>query len=138
MWADMEQEHLKKFRKVLQHAEDVGLRFNKDKCKVNKSYVEYVWHIISLNGVKPSSEKIKAILSIPAPENKKKLQKFMGMINYIGEFIPNLSAKNQPLILLLDTYIAWNWDDAHEKPFNDLKRAIIYLSTLIYFDVNIR
>lgn len=61
----------------------------KDKCQ--ESEVEYVGHIFSFDGVKPSIKNISAILAIPAPENKiienkKELQKFMGMINFIGEF----------------------------------------------------
>jgi hypothetical protein len=64
---------------------------------VNKSKVEYVGHVFSAEGVKPSSDKVKAILAIPAPENKKELRRFMGMINYLGKFIPNLSTRNRSL-----------------------------------------
>lgn len=73
IWADSEQEHLEKLRQILKRANDVGLRFNKDKCKVNKKEVEYVGHIFSAEGVKPSDDKIKAILTIPTPQNKKEL-----------------------------------------------------------------
>lgn len=34
MWADSEQKDIKKLRQVRQNSEDVGLRFNMDKCKV--------------------------------------------------------------------------------------------------------
>lgn len=65
-WADSDHEHLEKLRQVLQRSEDVGLRFNKDICKVNKTEVEYVGHIFSAEGVNPTDDKIKAILTIPA------------------------------------------------------------------------
>ncbi|XP_062589079.1 uncharacterized protein LOC134250729 [Saccostrea cucullata] len=136
IWADSEQEHLEKLSQILKRAEDVGLLFKKDKCKVNKSEVEYVGHVFSSDGVKPSGEKIKAILAIPAPENKKELQRFMGMINYLGKFIPNLSTRNQSLRQLLETDVAWHWSEEQEKAFNDLKGAITSTPTLKYFDVN--
>lgn len=136
IWADSEQEHLEKLWQILKRANDVGLRFNKDKCKVNKKEVEYVGHIFSAEGVKPSDDKIKAILTIPTPENKKELQRFMGMINYLGKFIPNLSARNQPLRQLLENEVNWHWDEAQERAFNDLKEAITSTPTLKYFDVS--
>lgn len=135
-WADSDHEHLEKLRQVLQRSEDVGLRFNKDICKVNKTEVEYVGHIFSAEGVNPTDDKIKAILTIPAPENKKKLQRFMRMINYLGKFIPNLSARTQPPRQLLENEVAWHWGDVQDRSFNDLKRAITSNPTLKYFDVN--
>ena len=71
IWADSEHENLEKLCQVLQRAEEVGLRFNKDKCKVMKK-VGYVGHVFSAEGMKPSHDKIKAILAIPATGNKKK------------------------------------------------------------------
>ena len=60
----------------------------------------------------------------------------MGMINYLGKFIPNLSSKNQPLRLLLESDVAWHWNEEQERVFNDLKGAITSTPTLKYFDVN--
>ena len=58
------------------------------------------------------------------------------MINYLGKFIPNLSSKNQPLRLLLESDVAWHWNEEQERAFNDLKGAITSTPTLKYFDVN--
>lgn len=55
----------------------------------------------------------------------------MGMINYLGKFIPNLSSKNQPLRLLLESDVAWHWNEEQERAFNDLKGAITSTPTLI-------
>lgn len=60
----------------------------------------------------------------------------MGMINYLGKFIPNLSARNQPLRQLLENEVNWHWDEAQERAFNDLKEAITSTPTLKYFDVS--
>ena len=97
MWANSEQKHLKKLSQVLQKSEDVGLRFNMDKCKVNKSEAEYAGCVLRAHGIKPSSDKIKAIFAISEQENKTELQRFMGMINYLEKFTQNLSTRNQPV-----------------------------------------
>lgn len=52
-----------------------------------------------------------------------------------GKFIPNLSARNQPL-RQLEHEVDWHWDEAQERAFNDLKEAITSTPTLKYFDVS--
>jgi len=44
-----------------------------------------------MQGVMPDPERIKIIKELSSPTNKKQLQAFLGMINYLGAFIPNLS-----------------------------------------------
>ena len=66
------------------------MKLNKARCNIGPSEVTYVGHIFGPDGLKPSEEKIRAILEIPEPKNKKELQRFMGTVNYLGKFIPNL------------------------------------------------
>ena len=73
IWADSEHEHLEKLRQVPQRAEKVGLRFNKDKCKVMKTEIGYVGQIFSAEGVEPSHDEIKAILHQETKKNCKDL-----------------------------------------------------------------
>ena len=35
-------------------------------------------------GIQPDPQKIKALTDMPAPNNKKELQAFLGIINYLG------------------------------------------------------
>ena len=39
--------------------------------------------------------KAKAIISAKAPQNKKKLQEFLGQVNYLRMFISNLARKTK-------------------------------------------
>jgi hypothetical protein len=40
--------------------------------------------------------------AIPEQQNKKELQRFMGMVNYVSKFIKNMSMLNKPLCELLE------------------------------------
>lgn len=54
--------------------------------------------ILSAEGIMKTDEnKIKAILSMPCPTDKNDVLRIMGMINFIGKFIPNLSVKTSAL-----------------------------------------
>ena len=56
----------------------------------------FLGHKVSHRGVEPDTQKIVPIIDIPNPTNKKELQRFSGMINYLGKFIPNLSNEAAP------------------------------------------
>ena len=48
-------------------------------------------NIVSKDGVKLDPEKVSAMCQFPAPENIIGLQRVIGMANYLGRFIPDLS-----------------------------------------------
>lgn len=53
--------------------------------------------ILCGHGVKPDTGKAKAIAEMIAPTNKKETRKLMGMVNYLNEFIRNLSELCAPI-----------------------------------------
>ena len=42
--------------------------------------------VISSRGVQLDPQKIEALTDMPVPNNKKELQVFLGIINYLGKF----------------------------------------------------
>ena len=46
---------------------------------------------ISQDGVKPETRKTDAISKFPAPENITELRSFLGLVNQLGIFIPDLA-----------------------------------------------
>ncbi|CAH2101352.1 unnamed protein product [Euphydryas editha] len=70
------------------------------------------------------------------PENVKELQRFLGMVNYLGSYIPNLADETNLLRSLLKKQNIWQWTDNHEKEFNKLKNLISQSPVLVHYDVN--
>lgn len=54
-------------------------------------------------GVQPDPEKVQAIAELPVLQDKNDLQRALGLVNYLGKFIPNLSANTRTLRSLLET-----------------------------------
>lgn len=129
-------EHLEILEKVFQRAKDVGLQFNKSKCKILQNEIKFLGHVFNETGVRPDDEKIKSINNIPKPANVKELQRFLGMVNYLGSFIENLSSKNKKLRELLRNDIQWHWSSEHDNEFENLKHEITKSPVLTYFDPN--
>ncbi|UYV73302.1 K02A2.6-like [Cordylochernes scorpioides] len=69
-----------------------------------------------------------------APSSTKELKSFLGMVNYLGKFIPNLADKLQPLNSLLSTKNEWVWDEPQKKSFNLLKQELVSRPNLALFD----
>ena len=76
------------------------------------------------------------ILKMPTPVDKQSLQRLLGMITYLGKFLPHLSDVTEPLRRLLDRDVEWHCDDAHEAALNQVKQLITREPVLRYFDNN--
>ena len=63
--------------------------------------VQYLGHIISAEGLHPAEDKIRVITQTPAPQNLAQLRSFLGMVNYYGKFLHQLSSRVAPLYSLL-------------------------------------
>ena len=101
IWGETETEHDERLRKVLERTRQRNLKLNKEKSQIKLSEIHYIGHILNKEGLKPDPEKVKAICMMKSPENKEELQRFLGMVTYLGKFIPSLSQTAAPLRTLL-------------------------------------
>ena len=58
------------------------------------------------------------------PEDKRNLQRFLGMTNYLAKFIPDYSEATAPLRELLRQDVDWCWLELHTAAFTKLKELI--------------
>ena len=68
-----------------------GISLNPKKSLFSLEEGKLLGHIISKEGIRIDPERIQAILQIPYPRNIKELQAFLGKINFLRRFIPNLA-----------------------------------------------
>ena len=62
---------------------------------------------MTATGIYPDDRKVEAIKNMSLPESKKELQCVLGMINYLGKFVPNLSENTENLRKLLEKNTEW-------------------------------
>ena len=96
--------------------------------------VEYLGHIIDQHGLHPTEKKVKAIKEAPQPCNVNDLRAFLGIINYYGKFMSNLSTKLAPLYELLQKPAKWHWGTKQIKAFQDAKDALQDNMLLVHYD----
>ena len=130
------EDHLVKLDKVLSIIATAGLKLNKAKCEFLLPRVEYLGHMIDGNGLHPIKEKVRAIQEAPQPRNVSELRSFLGIINYYGKFLPNLSTKLRPLYQLLKRGTRWHWDKSRAEAFEVAKNALQDDTLLVHYDSN--
>ena len=113
----------KNLEQVLARIEKSELKLNKTKCKFGLNEVKYVGHIFSSEGVRADPSKIEAIVDMPMPENASDVHRFLGMVTYLGKFLPNLSDKTACLRKLIEKDAAWDWTEEHTKQFRGIAKS---------------
>ena len=58
---------------------------------------------------------------MPEPHDKKGVQRLLGMVNYVGKFVPNLSEITSPQREFLKNDVAWHWSERHASAFEEIK-----------------
>lgn len=130
---DME-EHDLRLQKVLERVESAGLKLNKEKCKLRQKQLSFLGQVVDAAGVRPDPAKVQAIRELAAPENVHELKRVLGMVNYLGKYVPNLSTVGQPLYELLRSKTAWTWGPAQHTAFEKLKELLMTSPVLVFYD----
>ena len=126
--------HLQTLDTVLSRLQSAGMRLKRAKCEYMKPSVEYLGHIISADGLSPTQEKVRAIVEAPAPQDVSQLRSFLGMLNYYGKFLPNLSSTLAPLYRLLESKTPWSWGNEQKEAFQEAKTQLTSSCLLVHFD----
>ena len=117
-------EHEKKLFDVLRKLQDAGYRASEKKLEFFLNKTKWLGHEIDEAGIKPNTEKVKAILDLKPPENQKQLKSFLGAIQYLAKFLPRLSERTERLRKLLKKESKWNWGKEQDEAFNNIKKLL--------------
>lgn len=136
VWGENKEQHNKRLKTLLDRVRSINLKLNKDKSKIGLTEIQYIGHILTADGLKPDPSKIRAITDMPQPQDKAALMRFLGMVQYLAKFIPNLSEVSAPLRKLLEEEVAWHWESQQVQSFEKLKTLVCNTPVLKYYDIN--
>ena len=136
IYGTTEDEHDQNLLRFLQVTKDKGLCLNKDKIQFKKTEVSFFGHRWSKDGLSPDPKKIQSIINMDFPEDKETMHSFLGMVNFLNCYSPQLAELCAPLrsLILKDTHYIVT--DEHQAAFTQLKREFTTDITLPYFNRN--
>ncbi|XP_025635201.2 uncharacterized protein [Arachis hypogaea] len=123
------QSHLHHLVYVLRVLKHHSLFAKLSKCSFGKTQVEYLGHVVSLEGVRVDDSKIEAIRCWPIPTSVKKLRAFLGLASYYRKFICNFATLAAPLTDLLRKE-GFVWSPSASDAFVTLKEALTHAPVL--------
>ena len=94
----------------------------------------FIGDVLTEHGVQPDERKISAIVNMPRPDRKVDVQRFLGIVNYLGKFVYNLSTKTEKLRILLDKTVEWQWGPEQEQEWQDFKTLLSTQPLLKFYD----
>ncbi|XP_029653414.1 uncharacterized protein K02A2.6-like [Octopus sinensis] len=119
---------------AMEKTRQAGIKLNAEKCIIEEKECKFFGIIYSAEGVKPGPAKVEAIRDIKDPKDRKELRSFMGLINYMGAFIPKLADHTANLRELNKDDVEFDWCASHTQDFNAIKKLISKETTLQYYD----
>ena len=129
-------EHHERLELVLERLQKYGVRLRFDKCSFMQPRVDYLGHRLDQDGLHPLPDQVEAIQKAPAPTNVTELKSYLGLLNYYGKFLPQLSMVLQPLHQLLRADHPWEWTGECEQSFQESKQRMLDSQLLVHYDVN--
>ena len=131
-------EHDERLNQVLDRLSKANITLNKEKCEFRKSEIYCLGQIIGKNGVKPDPDKVSLVVNMEAPQNVSELRRFLGMVNQLGKFLPNLATVTEPLRALLSTRSSWYWDQPLVRAFDEIKQMLSSSPVLSLYDPSLK
>ena len=113
-----------------------GLILNSKKLELRRERVTFFGAEYSAQGMHPDPKKVQGITEMTAPTDKQQLQSFLGMVNYMGTFIPHFSHHTEPLRAMLKKDNIFHWEEQQTRSFQEIKALIAKANStpLRYYD----
>jgi hypothetical protein len=115
--------HLADLHLALERMRRYGLKMNPLKCVFGVSAGKFLRFIIHEHGIEIDPTKIESINKVQPPRCKNDMQKFLGKVNYLRQFISNLSGKISKFapILWLKNKAEFTWRASQQHAFEASK-----------------
>jgi hypothetical protein len=125
------EEHCRITCPVLDRMREHKLYLWPEKCKFEKTRVEYLGIIISPNKMEMDPVQIAGVVDWPTPSNQKEVQSFVGFVNFYQHFVPGFSHHTCPLFNLTMKDVRFIWGLPQEDSFIKLKELVTLAPVLV-------
>ena len=128
-----DKEHDENLDRVMHKLKESGLTLNYDKCEVGVDSMLYMGDVLSGEGLKISSERVKALVEAPAPQSTSEVRSFLRSVQFCAKFIPNFATISSPLWDLTGKDVNWKWGPKEAKSFQEIKDRLTRAPVMAHF-----
>lgn len=124
--------------KVLNRLKEYNVKLNDEKCIFNATELTFLGHVLSANGITTTPNKIESIRNFRQPANAEETRSFLGLVNFVGKFIPDLATITDPLRHLTKKDEPFVWQMEQQNAFDQIKRSLSEEKALGYYSIHDR
>ncbi|KAI4879857.1 hypothetical protein NFI96_004001 [Prochilodus magdalenae] len=124
VFGDTQAQHDTRLSVVLERLQEAGVTLRSEKCEFSKRHVKFLGQIIDAAGVRADPDKVRAVTDMKEPEDVSGVRRFLGMVNHLGIYLPNLAEKTQSLRDLLKKQNTFQWGHQQQRAFTDIKKEL--------------
>ena len=136
IWSTSIEEHLQHLQVVFGRLRGAGLKVHPGKCVFGADSIDFLGHRISADKRGPQLDKLAVVRDLSSPTDISSLRAALGLFSYHRKFVLHFSSIAFPLNALLKKERAWEWGEAQENAYLQLKELLCSAAILRQLDPN--
>ena len=131
-------EHIEHIMKVLQWLRESQFYLSKSRLDLFSDKTDCLGHVIDDNGIHAELDKMRWIREWRIPWNYNEVQKFLGLMQYLALYMPDIMSYTTPLSGLVQNNRIFQWTPLLDKCFQSIKAIAMWSPILkpVDFDRN--
>jgi len=101
--------------RVFTRLKEKGLKAKPSKCVLFRSPIDFLGHMVSVDGIQPQPDKLKAIRDWPTPHCLRDVRAFYGLASYYRKFVKDFAKIAEPLSRMTKKNTAFMWTMRHNS-----------------------
>ncbi|MBW0536331.1 hypothetical protein O181_076046 [Austropuccinia psidii MF-1] len=128
------EEHIYRLSRVFGKIESVNMKISLKKCHFGFKELKALGHVVSGLSLGIAKNKVAAVLMKHMPQNKNKIQSFLGFAVYYRQNIKDFALIERPLYKLCDKDTVFNMTVYRVKALQSLRQALTTATLLLIPD----
>ena len=112
---------LVKYHEILQNK---NMKTGPDKSNFFFTRVKFLGHIIEKNTINPLKSRIDSVQNLQPPTNKKKVQEFLRMLNFLSKYVHKMQLYLRPFYNFLRQQNNFEWTTEQQTRFEEIKKLL--------------
>ena len=121
VFSDSIEEHERHLKMVFDKLREVKLYLSKAKLDLYSKRMDCLGHIIDDRGLHADADKMSRIHDWRTPRSYNEVQRFLGLVNYLAQFMLDITAYTSPLSDMEHNDRPFVWRPLHQKCFDLIK-----------------
>ena len=130
-------DHLHHLVQVFLALQSKNLVWNPLKCQIAVTQIDYLGYAIAKNCIKPTTEKIEAILKIIEPRTLAQANRFIGALGWYRKFLPKFADVAAPIHAVTNltkpNRRKFKWQKPQSQAFHQLKDMLTTQPLFLHF-----